>query len=75
MTVAGDDEALARAGPALLDRLRHGGGRLAGADDDGAARRAAPAGAGRIGLGRRGRRERGLEQGEQQRLALDDPLR
>ena len=34
VAVAGDHEAFERPAPVLLDRLRHGGGGFAGAEDD-----------------------------------------
>ena len=61
MAVAGDDQPGQRARPVILDRARHGGGGLAGADHDGAAlgRRRQMR---RQDSGRVGRVERGIEQ-------------
>ena len=73
MAVAGDHEPLERAGHVPLDRLRHGGRRLARAEDD----RPPARRGGQVGQERaRGRRDldRGIEQFAQTRLAFDHPL-
>ena len=57
VAVARDHEARERPGPVILQRARHRGRGLAGADDDGAAPRAAPAGAA-AGTARAARRRR-----------------
>ena len=71
--VAGDDEAGQRPCPVILDRLRHGGRGLAGAEDDGASL----GGAGVAGddAGRKGCRNRGIEHAAQQLRGLQTSSR
>ena len=64
MAVAGDDEAGQRPRPVILDRLRHGGRGLAGAEDDGASFRRRREVAG-DDAGRKGCRNRGIEHAAQ----------
>ncbi len=73
MAVAGHHQPFERARPVVLDRLRHGGRGLAGAEDD----RPPARRRGQVGQDRaRGRRDldRGIEQLAQTRLAFDHPL-